>query len=238
MRSIKKKCLEAIEKHGCLLVYPMDNKKEPQSLWSVLYPRKKMLWDWNADGGEEISQLWHTRMEMSVEGKVVYAKWYRGRATFFSREVFKNMLAYLQTSVQTSLDTMQTSDTENRLDVENERPTTKPKLSFQSQEALEVLQMDSPQSTPKLKRAMDLRGRDNESIFNRALKPLWNYLYIVGFGEEEDSSFPSLNMAATEHVFEDLWLESQKISSAKAQTFLLKKLGADNLFYKYAEKLK
>lgn len=232
MRSIKKKCLEAIEKHGCLLAYPIDNKKEPQSLWSVLYPRKKMLWDWNSDGGEEIAQLWHTRMEMSVESKVVYAKWYRGRATFFSREVFKNMLAFLRTS--TEVVAMEAAVTE----AEDDMASMKPKLSFQSQEALEVLQMDSPQSTPKLKRALDLRGRENESTFNRALKPLWNYLYIVGFGEEEDSSFPSLNMAATEHVFEDLWNESKNISSEKAQQFLVKKLGQDNLFFKYAIKIR
>ena len=97
--------------------------------------------------------------------------------------------------------------------------------------------MDSPQSTPVLKENLGLRGKFFEAQYNRTLKPLWNFLYLVGFGEVEDSSFPSLNIGATATLFEDLWLRSQKISEEKAEAALLKILGAENLFFKYAKKL-
>ncbi|RYZ80440.1 MAG: hypothetical protein EOP06_25315 [Proteobacteria bacterium] len=97
--------------------------------------------------------------------------------------------------------------------------------------------IDSPQSTPLLKENLGLRGKSFESQYNRALKPLWNFLYLVGFGEVDDSSFPSLNIGASATLFEELWLEAQSLDPEQARKSLEKTLGADNLFLKYALKL-
>jgi hypothetical protein len=212
--SKRQRIIKAIETEGCLLVFPLENRKEPRSIWSVLYPRTQMRWEWDSDGDNKIGELWILREDLSRSRQVVYSKWYRNRATFFSKEVFVNLLAYLGSS-------------QNRVP-----------LLRDSQEALDLLLMDSPQSTPVLKENLGLRGKFLESQYNRTLKPLWNYLHLVGFGEIEDSSFPSLNIGATATLFEDLWLESQKISEAKAEAKLLKILGSENLFFKYAKKLK
>lgn len=210
--SLRSKVISAINEEGCLLLYPIDNKKEPLSIWSVLYPKKKMIWDWNEDGGEEIAQLWHLKTELATSNEVVYLKWYSNRAIFMSKEFFTHLLAYFQTR--------------NII------------VQGLSQEALEILQTDSPQSTKTLKEAMGLRGKFNESTYNRALKTLWDKLLIVAYGETEDGSFPSLNMAATELVFESEWNASQTISEEKAKDYLMKKLGDKNLFWKYIQKVK
>lgn len=212
--SKRQKMIKAIEDEGCLLVFPLENRKEPRSLWSVLYPRTQMRWEWDSDGDNKVGELWVLREDLSRSRQVVYSKWYRNRATFFSKEVFINLLAYLGTS-------------KGRVP-----------LLRDSQEALDALLIDSPQSTPVLKENLGLCGKFLESQYNRTLKPLWNYLYLVGFGEVGDTSFPSLNIGASAALFEDLWLASQKISEEKAEAKLLKILGAENLFFKYAKKLK
>lgn len=208
----KKKNISAIDKHGCLLVFPLDNRPEPLSVWSCLYPRTPMRWEWDENGDDRVGSLWRWREELSRSRRVIYSKWYRGRATFFSPEVFIHLLSYLGTS------------------------RDEQKLPADSREALELLLLDSPQSTPVLKENLGWQGRLMESHYNRALKPLWGGLYLVGFGEVEDSSFPSLNIGASATIFEDFWLESRKISSPEAEKFLRKKLGEENPFFKYAQK--
>ncbi len=49
------------------------------------------------------------------------------------------------------------------------------------------------------------------------MRPLWNRLFIVGFGEFQDSSFPSLGVGATQTLFEELWSESQTLSAEGAR---------------------
>lgn len=209
----KAKMIAAINERGCLLVYPLENRKEPASLWSELYPRTKMRWEWDQDGDNRVAELWVLREELSRSEEVVYAKWFRNRATFFSKEVFVHLLAWLGSS-------------QGRVS-----------LPRSSQEALDSFLQDSPQSTKIIKENLGWQGKMMESHYNRAMKPLWNYLFLVGYGEVQDSSFPSLNMAATQNLFEDLWLESQELDAASAESFLRKKLGPDNLFFKYAQKL-
>lgn len=209
----KAKMIAAINERGCLLVYPLENRKEPASLWSELYPRTKMRWEWDQDGDNRVAELWVLREELSRSEEVVYAKWFRNRATFFSKEVFVHLLAWLGSS-------------QGRVN-----------LPRSSQEALDSFLQDSPQSTKIIKENLGWQGKMMESHYNRAMKPLWNYLFLVGYGEVQDSSFPSLNMAATQNLFEDLWLESQELDAASAESFLRKKMGPDNLFFKYAQKL-
>lgn len=205
--------IEAINDRGCLLVYPLENRKEPASLWSELYPRTKMRWEWDQDGDNRVGEMWVLREELSRSDEVIYAKWFRNRATFFSKDVFLNLLAFLGSS-------------QNRIP-----------LPKSSQEALDSFLLDSPQSTKVIKENLGWQGKLMESHYNRALKPLWNFLFLVGYGEVQDSSFPSLNMSATQNQFEDLWLQSAQISPSKAEKFLEKKLGPDNLFFLYAQKL-
>lgn len=213
-KATKKKMIDAIERRGCLLVYPLANKNEPASLWSELFPKTKMRWEWDQDGDQRVSDLWIWREELSRSQEVVYAKWFRNRATFFSQEIFICLLSYLGS-------------------VRDEVPLTR-----DSKEALESFLMDSPQSTKVIKENLGWQGKMMESHYNRAMKPLWSYLFLVGFGEVQDSSFPSLNMAATQNIFEDLWLKAQGLDPVKAEEKLRAVLGEENLFFKHAVKLR
>lgn len=184
--------IDAIKKHGMLLVYPIDNKKEPKSLWSVAYPRSTMRWEWDQGGDDRVANLWHLREELSRSKKVVYTKWFRGRATFFSRPVFQALLAL-------------SLKEENLLD----------SLSSPARDLLQALEEESPLSTKQLKRITGLVGRDVESTYQRALKELWNRFLIVGFGEVEEGAFPSLAIGSTRLLFEDIYEEARGMNAGE-----------------------
>ena len=91
--ALQKKAIQAIQQHGALLTFSINNKKEPLSLWSTLYPRSDMKWEWNEDSDPRVAQLWHLREQLSTSREVIYSKWYQGRATFFSLEAFQHLLS-------------------------------------------------------------------------------------------------------------------------------------------------
>jgi hypothetical protein len=210
-----KSAVTAIQKHGILLVYPLDNRSEPRSLWSCFYPRSEMRWEWDQEGDTRVADLWHLRTKLSESRKVVYAKWFRGRATFFSKEVFTALLALLQTSR-----------------APNEG------LGAESRRILDALNMDSPLSTKQLKALTELRGRALEPLYEKALKQLWSRLLIVGCGEFDDGAFPSLAIGSTSLLHEDLWDASKAISPEEASDFLAKKIPQDSPFLKQLTRLK
>jgi len=177
--------VRAIDAHGVLLVYPVDNAPEPRSLWSVLHPRTAMRWSWDEGADPRVAAMWRLREALARSRRVVYAKWYRGRATFFSRPVFRALLEEV-----------------------NARAPERT-LSRTARDLLEILEDDSPRSTKALRRSAALEGKARESTYTRALAELWSRLAIVGFGEIDDGAFPSLAVGATRVLFEDLWDEAR-----------------------------
>lgn len=208
----KAAAVKAVNRRGALLVFPLNNRKEPASLWSELWPRTKMRWEWTDDGDDRVVQMWHMRETLSRSRQVIYAKWYQGRATLFSFDVFVNLLSFLG-------------------------GTSEMEMSHESRLMMEALEADSPLSTKQLKAACELEGRLLEPTYNKAIKPLWSRLWIVGFGEFDDSSFPSLGIGATKTLFEELWNEASRIDRGKAEQMLASRLGRENAFFKYAVKL-
>lgn len=207
------KAIQAIQKRGALLVYPLDNRPKPDSIWSEFFS-DKMRWEWDADGDDRVAKLWQIKTTLSSSREVVYVKWYQGRATFFSKETFTHLLAYLGSA--------------------HKKQDSLPK---EANLILEVLEMDSPQSTKQIKLATDLRGKIFERVYEKSLKALFDQLWVVGFGEFDDGAFPSLAVGSTKALFEDLWEESKTISSNAAKDWLITKLGVDSLFLKYADKV-
>ena len=187
---LERKALSAIREHGALLVYPIANRKAPRSLWSVLYPRSEMRWAWDDTADDRVVGLWHLRERLARGRKVVYAKWFRGRAVFFSRELFVDLLASLAPWDATP--------------------------SLEAREILSLLEENSPQSTKAVRRDAGLRGRTGERVWQRALEELWASLLVVGTGEVDDGAFPSLELGATRLVFEDLWDEAARLDRATA----------------------
>lgn len=188
--------IKAIDRHGMLLAFPLDNRPEPKSLWSVFYPRTKMRWEWDDDGDNRVADLWHLREELSRSKRVIYAKWFRGRATFFSRPLFTALLAtYMrQPGFQT--------------------------LTRDAREILSLLEENSPQSTKQLKRQTGLVGRALEPAYNKALHQLWIRLRIVAFGEVDEGAFPSLAVGAASLLFEDLYQEARGLPASEAEAVL------------------
>src|SRR6185437_7874855 len=135
----KNNAIEKINRRGILLVFPRANQKEPLSLWSELHPRTKMKWEWDEDGDNRVFEMWTLMKELSACRDVVYSKWYQGRATFFSRDVFTAMLAGLKQTHNLHMG-----------------------LSGTARLLLNELEMDSPLSTRELKKRTDLRGRFHE----------------------------------------------------------------------------
>jgi hypothetical protein len=187
--------VRTVEEAGILLVFPNQNRPDPPSLWDKLYPARKMRWDWAETADSRVVDLWSLRERLAESGKVAYGKWYRGRATLFSLSVFRGMLASFS---------------------EIAEPTAR--LSHEARELLEILEDDSPQSTKVLRERADLRGREREGAYTRAMRELWTRLLIVGVGEVADGAFPSLSIGATRLIFEELWdlRKEPKLADARA----------------------
>ncbi len=208
-----KKAIEAINKNGILLVFPINNRKEPDSLWSQFYPRSKMDWSWDEDGDDRVVKLWSLMKRLSDCREVVYSKWYQGRATFFSKKLFAALLCFRK----------------NELDSNS-------KLSRTSLQILEILESDSPLSTKQLKKMADLQGRDNEKFYNRAMKELFKDFHIVAFGEVDDGAIPSLATGSTKNLYEELWNEARAMNKAEAIKVIDQYMPQGQLVRKYLDK--
>ena len=198
------RAIALVERHGALLVFPIGNRPEPKSLWSVLHPRTPMRWEWDETGDGRVVDLWHARRELAESREVVYSKWFQGRATLFAKGVFEAMLATFVAEARTTTKATAAGS-----------PLTAG-LSPDARALLEILEDDSPQSTKALKRSAGMQGRVMEAAYTRALKELWSRLLVVGAGEVEDGAFPSLSIGATKLLFEDLWAEAHETPPSEA----------------------
>ena len=209
----QKTAISKINKMGVLLVFPINNKKEPASLWSQFFPKSKMRWCWDENSDSRISDLWQLMKRLSDCKLVVYSKWYQNRATFFSRELFSALLCNAQKEILPSL-----------------------RLSRSAQDILELLESDSPLSTKIIKKLTGLQGKDNQATYNRALKELFTRFLIVAYGEVEDGAFPSLAIGSTKILYEDLWNEATAMSLADAKKIEAQYISAESLFKKELQK--
>jgi hypothetical protein len=190
--------VDFISRNGVLLVFPINNRQLPRSLWSQFFPDTPMIWDWNEDADHRVSDMWSLMKGLSGNRAVVYSKWYQGRATFFSRELFTAMLCVRRLH-----------DREDRR-----------KLDDAARQIMEVLENNSPLSTRKLKELTDLQGRLHESAYSRSMKMLFSKLMIVGFGEVDDGAFPSLAVGATELLYDDLFSDAEAMPIREAQRII------------------
>lgn len=207
------KAVRHIEDARALLVFPVKNRSDPPSLWSKLHPRSKMRWEWDSEGDDRVARLWTLMKRLSSSRRVVYSKWYQGRATFFSLQMFAAQLK-----------------------VFSSQPAWQSSLSPSARLILEILESDSPLSTKRLKEAADLRGRFHEPTYAKSMKELFSRHLIVAFGEVEDGAFPSLAVGGTRLLFEDLWEEAQGLSEAVAYRQITEGFPAGSAFRKFFDR--
>lgn len=205
--------IDQINEQGALLVFPVNNKPTPKSLWSQFYPKTKLKWEWDDGGDQKVFKMWSLMKELSANDRVVYSKWHSGRATFFSRELFQAMLA-----------------------IYKESGVTQKKLSPSAKSLLDELESNSPLSTRDLKKLTELQGKLFEGEYNRGMKELFSRLLIVGFGEVDDGAFPSLAVGATRLLYEELWLGAEEMDTIIAKNTVDKFLPAGSEFRKYFSK--
>jgi len=203
----------SIRRHGALLVFPINNRELPHSLWAEFFPNTQMIWDWNEDSDHRVGDMWQMMKQLSDCREVVYSKWYHGRATFFSHELFMAMLS-----------------------LRRAHQIARQGLSETARTLFEVLENNSPLSTKQLKQITELQGRANEAAYGRGMKELFGRLLIVGFGEVDDGAFPSLAVGATELLFEELWRESARLPASKARRMLEAFMPPDSHFRRHFEK--
>lgn len=205
--------ISRIRDRGALLVFPINNRELPNSLWAEFFPKTRMIWEWNEASDYKVSDMWQLMKKLSNCREVVYSKWYQGRATFFSPELFAALLSLARTA-----------------------RIPRHELSETARTLFEVLESNSPLSTKELKALTDLQGKHNEAAYSRGMKELFTRFLIVGFGEVEDGAFPSLAVGATELLFEDLWREGAELAPRKARAALDRLMPEGSHFRKFLQK--
>jgi hypothetical protein len=211
---MKTRAIAAINKQGALLVFPIKNRPQVPSLWKVFYPRTPMLWNWSDDGSAKVPRIWHLREELSRSRKVVYTKWYQGRATLLSFDLIRTFLSAVST-----LDDPLAG------------------LSEETRKIFLVLQDDSPLPLKEIKARCSEEWSIDPARVEKSLKELWNRLLITGFGEVEAGGFPSLAMGTVSRIFEDLWDESKNIRVKDRSQLLQKLLPEHSVFLKHFERM-
>jgi hypothetical protein len=206
--------ISKINDSGVLLVFPIKNAKEPDSLWAQLFPRTKMKWDWSDESHNRVADVWHLMKRLSDCRKVIYSKWYQGRATFFSTRLFTALVSKFNSEKIVS------------------------GLTPTARTLLDILEMDSPLSTRDLKERSELQGKFNQAIYNRAMKELFSKFLIIGFGEVDDGAFPSLAIGATKSLYEEIWKNSKALSSDEADSLIEKLMPVDSKVRSYLNKVK
>ena len=204
------KAVGFMKKRAMLLVFPQENRKEPASLWYEFFPRTRMRWEWDEGGDNRVGELWFLREQLSLSRKVVYSKWYRGRATLIANDLFPALLKLANPDFPEARG-----------------------LSFTAREILDLLDEDSPLSTKQLKKISGLQGKASETAYTRALKELWDRFLIVAYGEVDEGAFPSLAIGSTRVIFESLWQEAAKLSIDESKEILEKRLPEGSSFRKY-----
>ena len=178
-----------------------------------------MKWEWDSGADNRVAKLWFLREELARSGEVIYSKWYKGRATFFSKAVFTAMLAHANCATDES------------------RPDFRQvPLSSTASELYELLLIDSPLSTKELKKRSDLRGKFYEGKFAKGLKELWVKFLAVGYGEIDDGAFPSLAIGATKNLFEDVYAKACRMTKGESRKKLSELIPTDSPFLKFFKK--
>lgn len=172
-----------------------------------------MKWEWSDEGDDNVAEMWGLMKRLSDSGAVVYSKWYQGRATFFSKKLFTAILCQSMSYFSQGA-----------------------ALSRPARTILETLESDSPLSTKQLKRICELQGKDNARVYERAMRELFRKFLIVAYGEVDDGAFPSLAVGSTRTLFEDLYIEAQRMSARDAQVTLDVHLPANSAFRKFYDK--
>lgn len=206
------KAIDSINKHHFQLVYPIKNSRNIPSLWQTLYPRSKMRWDWSEDADERVVEMWHLKDILCNDPQVIYAKWYRGRATFLSRQAFAALLRILGS---TYCDEIRSNEHANEI----------------YQELLD----ESPQTPKSIKASTNLNGKYYRKSYESGIKNLWEQLLIVGTGEVDEGAFPALAIGASKHIYEDLWDEAKSMKLQAAYKYLT--AVSDLCFSRYLDKL-
>jgi len=204
------KAVGLINRHHLLIVFPDRNRPQPKSLWSLLHPKIPMLWEWSDEGDDRVLQMWNLMKRLSEDRRVIYLKWYKGRATFISQDLFTALLCLSKAHSS--------------------------KLSASAKEILSILESDSPLSTREVKTLADLRGKDNEPEYHRAMKLLFQNFLIVGCGEVDDGAFPSLAVGATQNIYEELWNAASKMNVQKAWSLVDQVMPKGSDFRKFLDR--
>lgn len=199
----KRTAISVLRKKGMLLVFPIKNNTRIPSLWDAFYPGQKMSWEWTDDADGRVAHLWHLRRELSTSREIIYGKWFRNRATLFSPELFMALVGTVST-----------------------RHTSELGLSEEAEVILSVLEEDSPLSSREVRRRTGIEGRENASLFERAMKELWFRLLVVGYGEIDEGGFPSLAIGSSRLLFEDLWDVSKELTETDREETVMRYVGA------------
>lgn len=206
----EKQGVDWVLKAGALLAFPITNKTEPSSLWSLAHPRKKMKWEWDDGADSAVAEMWHFRERLSRSKKVVYAKWFKGRATFLAPDVFIHLRAALRVL---------------------------PKISSCASDILALLEEQSPLSSKQIRKGMmDQNGFTSKDV-ERAFRELWQRLLIVGRGEIDDGAFPSLAIASASLAFDAECSRAEGIAPEESLRWIETRLGEENLFFKELRRL-
>ncbi len=194
-----------IDAAGFCMLFPVANIPLPSPYYAVTRrnPHEKMVWDKYSE------MVWRWKDDLPRRRRAFYAKYFRGRGTFISREQLPNFLAMRETACAPG---------------DHARFYEEGRIRGDARVIWEELEKHGPLATLELRHACKMDSKPGNVRFKRAILDLQRLLVAVHSGaEQETAAWASGRYELTWRAFPQETASAQRILPEEARRRLAAK---------------
>jgi hypothetical protein len=191
-----------IDAVGFCVLFPIKGLMLP-SLYFAAARRLPVTWDRNAQ------RIWDWKSQLPHRRRAFYAKYFKGRGTFFSVKLLAHFLTMEDAAAQPA---------------DHARFYAAGRISADARDLWEALEKHGPLATLELRHACKMESFAGNKRFKKAMLELSRRLLVVHFGaEQETRAWPSSRFELTSRAFPDAVRRASEITPQEARAALAQK---------------
>jgi hypothetical protein len=197
-----------IDAAGFCTLFPVKNVPLTSLYYAVTRrnPQSDFVWD------RYVEMLWKWKDILPQRKRAYYAKYFRGRGTFISRDLLPSFLAMRETAVEPS---------------DHEHFYAEGRIREDARAIWEAIAENGPLATLELRNICKMDSKAGNVRFKRAVADLQCMLVVVHFGtEQETAAWASARYELTCRAFSKETTVARTITQADARRMLAAKFAA------------
>ena len=206
--STRGEAVKYIDAAGFCMLFPVKNIPLTSLYYAVTRrnPQSDFVWD------RYVEMLWKWKDELPQRKSAYYAKYFRGRGTFISREQLPFFLAMRETAVESN---------------DHEHFYAEGRIREDARAIWEAIGENGPLATLELRNICKMDSKAGNVRFKRAVADLQCVLVLVHFGtEQETGAWASARYELTCRAFPKETAAARKIAPGEARRMLAAKFVA------------